>query len=139
TSYELNPETELFDPEYVNIFGVPFTFLPHEGGEDGPPPPPTPKTAVEPDAGKAEFEIRWPNVVRIDHVFQPTLQVDWSKLRPLELNAAETVKLAELDPVLEGKADVSRLSRIELERLARAFRTQRIIFETARDVFDQMK
>ena len=30
TAYELNPETGLFDPEYVNIFGVPFTFLPHE-------------------------------------------------------------------------------------------------------------
>jgi type III restriction enzyme len=28
TSYELNPATGLFDPEYVNIFGVPFTFLP---------------------------------------------------------------------------------------------------------------
>jgi hypothetical protein len=32
-------EVELFEPEYVNIFGVPFTFLPHEGGEDGPLPP----------------------------------------------------------------------------------------------------
>jgi len=32
----------LFQPEYVNIFGVPFTFLPHEGG-DGPPPPPPPQ------------------------------------------------------------------------------------------------
>ena len=49
TSYELNPETGRFDPEYVNIFGVPFTFLPHEGGDNGPPPPPKPKTAVEPD------------------------------------------------------------------------------------------
>jgi type III restriction enzyme len=28
-------EVELFEAEYVNIFGVPFTFLPHEG-EDGP-------------------------------------------------------------------------------------------------------
>jgi type III restriction enzyme len=39
TSYDVNPVTKLFEPEYVNIFGVPFTFLPHEGG-DGPPPPP---------------------------------------------------------------------------------------------------
>ena len=30
TSYEVNPETGLFEAEYVNIFGVPFTFLPHE-------------------------------------------------------------------------------------------------------------
>jgi len=139
TSYEVNPETGLFEPEYVNIFGVPFTFLPHEGGEDGPPPPPTPKTAVEPDPAKAEFEIRWPNVVRIERVFQPTLALDWSKARPLELNAAQTAQVAELAPILEGKPDVTKIERIELERLAREFRTQRIIFETARDVFDQMK
>ena len=139
TSYELNAGTGLFDPEYVNIFGVPFTFLPHEGGHDGPPPPPTPKTAVEPDPAKMEFEIRWPNVVRIDRVFQPALKLDWARVRPLELNAAQTAQMAELAPVLEGKPDVTRISRIELERLAREFRMQRIVFETARDVFDQMK
>jgi type III restriction enzyme len=139
TSYELNPETGLFDAEYVNIFGVPFTFLPHEGGEDGPPPPPTPKTAVEPDPAKAEFGIQWPNMVRIDRVFHPTLTLDWSKAGTLELNAAQTAQVAELAPVLEGKPDVTKINRIELERLAREFRTQRIIFETARDVFDQMK
>ena len=139
TSYDVNPQTGLFEPEYVNIFGVPFTFLPHEGGEDGPPPPPTPKNTVEPDPAKAEFEIRWPNVVRIERVFQPELTLDWSKVRPLELDASHTAQVAELAPILEGKPDVSKISRIEIERLAREFRTQRIIFETARDVFDQMK
>jgi type III restriction enzyme len=139
TSYEVNPETGLFEPEYVNIFGVPFTFLPHEGGEDGPPPPPPPKTAVEPDPAKAEFEICWPNVVRIERVFQPRLTLDWTKVRPLELDAAQTAQKAELAPILEGKPDVTNINLIELERLAREFRTQRIIFETARDVFDQMK
>ncbi|HEO71850.1 MAG TPA: type III restriction endonuclease subunit R, partial [Candidatus Hydrogenedentes bacterium] len=139
TSYEVDPETGLFEAEYVNIFGVPFTFLPHEGGEDGPPPPPKPKTAVEPDPAKAEFAIRWPNVVRIERVFQPTLTLDWDKARSLELDAAQTAQVAELAPIVEGKPDVTKINRIELERLAREFRTQRIIFETARDVFDQMK
>ncbi len=147
TSYEtketIDPETgnilELFEPEHVNIFGVPFTFLPHEGGEDGPPPPPPPKIAVEPDPCKAEFEITWPNVVRIHHVFQPQLSLDWSKVQTLELNASQTAQVAELAPILEGKPDVTKINRIELERLAREFRTQRIIFEAARDVFDQVK
>lgn len=138
-SYETNPETGLFEPEYVNIFGVPFTFLPHEGGENGPPPPPTPKTIVEPDAEKVEFEISWPNVVRIERAFQPVLTIDWEKVPPLELDAAQTAQVAELAPVLEGKPDVSQVNRIDLERLAQEFRFQRIIFETARDVFDQMK
>jgi type III restriction enzyme len=139
TSYEISPQTGLLEPEYVNIFGVPFTFLPHENSGDGPPPPPTPKTAVEPDPAKAEFEIRWPNVVRIERVLQPVLTLDWSKVQPLELNAAQTPQVAELAPILEGKPDVTQISRIELEQLAREFRTQRIIFETARNVFDQIK
>ena len=139
TSYELNPQTGLFEPEYVNIFGVPFTFLPHEGGQDGPPLPPKPKTAVEPDPAKAQFEIRWPNVVRIERVFQPMLTLDWSKLQRLQLDAAQTAQIAELAPMLEGKPDVTQIEQIDLKRLAQEFRTQRIIFETARDVFDQMK
>lgn len=139
TSYEINPQTGLLEPEYVNIFGVPFTFLPHEDSGDGPPPPPRPKTAVEPDPAKAEFEIRWPNVVRIERLLQPTLTLDWSKVQPLELDAAQTPQVAELAPILEGKPDVNQISRIELEKLAREFRTQRIIFETARNVFDQVR
>ncbi|MHA2644567.1 MAG: BPTD_3080 family restriction endonuclease [bacterium JZ-2024 1] len=147
TSYEIRKqphpitgeEVELFDPEYVNIFGVPFTFLPHESTEGGPPPPPTPRTRVEPDPSKAQYEISWPNVVRIDRVFQPRLTVEGSALPPLVLEASGTARIAELAPILEGKPDVTQIERIELERLAREFRTQRIIFETARDVFDQIK
>jgi type III restriction enzyme len=78
-------------------------------------------------------------VVRIDRVFQPALTLDRAKASSLVLDAAQTAKVAELAPVLEGKPDVTEINRIELERLAREFRTQRIVFETARDVFDQMK
>src|SRR5208283_3409293 len=77
TSYDVNPATGLFEPEYVNIFGVPFTFMPHEGGEDGPPPPPaTPKSRIEPVEVKRQFEISWPNVLRIDHQYRERLTLD---------------------------------------------------------------
>ena len=139
TSYDVNKITGLFEPEHVNIFGVPFTFLPHEGGEDGPPPLPTPKTAIEPVTGKAAFEISWPNVIRIDHVYRPQLSLDWDKVANLELDVGRTVRIAELAPIVEGKPDLTKIEAIDLENLAREFRTQRIIFETARDVYDQMK
>lgn len=139
TSYELNPETGLFEPEYVNIFGVPFTFLPHESTEGTIAQPPKPKTAIEADPAKASFEINWPNVIRIEHVYKPTLSLDWPKVNTLELNAALTPKIAELAPIVEGKPDVSRIAQIDLERLAQEFRFQRIIFTAARDVFDQMQ
>ena len=38
-----------------------------------------------------------------------------------------------------AKPDVSKLTSIDLEPLAREYRTQKIIFETARDVYDLMK
>ena len=60
-------------------------------------------------------------------------------MKPLELNASQTAKLAELAPILEGKPDVTKIAEIDLERLAREFRMQKIVFETARDVYDQMQ
>ena len=139
TSYEVNAETGMFDPEYVNIFGVPFTFLPHESDESVAPKPPTPKTAIEPVPGKAEFEIGWPNVVRIEHVYRPHLSLGWEGVERLELNASETAQVAELAPIVDGKPDVSKLTSIDLEALAHEYRTQKIIFEAARDVYDQMQ
>jgi type III restriction enzyme len=139
TSYEVNPETGLFEPEYVNIFGVPFTFLPHEGGDGPPPPPPTPKTRIEPLAEKAEFQIFWPNIVRVDHEYRPKLSLDWSKVKRFTINANETRTLAELAPIVEGKPDVSKVTEIDLEDLGRKFRFQKVIFEAAADIYDQMK
>ena len=47
TSYDLQEGTDMFTPEYVNIFGIPFHFLPTEGGGSGVPQPPVPKTQIE--------------------------------------------------------------------------------------------
>ena len=47
--------------------------------------------------------------------------------------------MAQLAPVIEGKPDVKRITEIDLMELGRKFRMQKIIFETARDIYDQMK
>ncbi len=150
TSYDVNPETGLFEPEYVNVFGVPFTFLPHEGegiGPEGgvPPPPPTPKTRVHVDNEKKEFEITWPNVLRINHTYTPKLRIDLSKVQELQLNPEDTPLKAELAQIIEGKPDITKklkvidLSNDQIETLLTSLRKQRLIFETARDVFDQVQ
>ena len=140
TSYETESKTGFFQPEYVNIFGVPFTFLPHEGGGDEPPPPPpAPKTRIEALPERKGYEIAWPNVVRIDHEYRPTLTLDLAKAKPLLLDAYETPTLAELAPIIEGKPDVTRLSEISLRELGERFRTQKIVFSTASDIYEQMK
>ena len=138
TSYELNEEG-MFDPEYVNIFGVPFTFLPHEEDDSGPPRPPEPKTAIEPVAEKLKHEISWPNIIRIDRVLNPHLSLDPQTVEPLEIDASQTPTIAELAPVVDGKPDLTQINDIDLQKLAKEYRTQKIIFEAARDVFDQMR
>jgi type III restriction enzyme len=139
-SYDDFDENGLYRPEYVNIFGVPFTFLPHETtDENGPPPPPTPKTEIEPVDEKKEFEISWPNVIRFDRVYRPQLTLYWKQVKPLELNAFETVQIAELAPTIDGKPDVTKISQIDLEKLGREQRMQRIIFGVARDNYDQIQ
>jgi type III restriction enzyme len=140
TSYDMQPDSDMFTPEYVNIFGVPFTFLPHEStDENGPPPPPAAKTAIEPVDEKRQFEISWPNLIRIEQTYKPRLTLDVERVKPLELSAFETVQIAELAPMVDGKPDVTKISQIDLEKLGRKFRMQRIIFEVARDNYDQIQ
>jgi type III restriction enzyme len=140
TSYDVNETTGLFEPEYVNIFGVPFTFLPHEGSADAPPPPPAKgKTRIEPlPERRAQYEMSWPNVIRIDHEYRPLLKLTPEKVNRLVLDAYKTPNIAELAPMIDGKPDFTKLKEIDLAGLAQRFRMQRIVFETASEVYDQM-
>jgi type III restriction enzyme len=138
TSYELN-DKGFFDPEYVNIFGVPFTFLPHETSQDGPPPPPAPKMQICPDPDKQKFEIHWPNILSIYHMYKPVLSIDIEKVKPLVLRAQDTIKLAELAPLLDGQPDITKIKTIDLQKLADEFRMQKIIFDTAKEVYEQVQ
>jgi len=147
TSYEVKKmphpvtgeEVELFEPEYVNIFGIPFTFLPHEGDADGPLPPPPPKTRIEPAREKIGFLISWPNILRIDHIYGPKLELDLKRASPLQLNATDKIENAELAAVVAGKPNLAVMTEIDLLKIAERFRFQKIIFEIARDVFEQMQ
>lgn len=67
-SYEFD-EKGMLPAEYVNVFGVPFEFLPHEGTA-GTPTPPKPKIAIEPKEEKNQFEIKFPNILRVNTIFQ---------------------------------------------------------------------
>ena len=139
TSYEVGADG-LFEPEYVNIFGVPFTFLPHEGGDDNPPPPPKPKTQIEPVKEKERFALSWPNVIRVDHVYKSSLIIDFDKLKPIELDPYESITSAEMAAILEGKPNrAGELSEIDLKEIAERYRMQTIIFETAKRIYNNEK
>jgi type III restriction enzyme len=135
TSYDVG-EDGLFEAEYVNIFGVPFTFLPHEGGEDTPPPPPKPKTRIEPIKEKIECEISWPNITRIDHIYKPVLSVNIKNIKPISLDPYESITQADLAAMIAGKPNLAALTEIDLKEIAERFRLQTIIFETAKRIYN---
>lgn len=137
-SYEVGDDG-LFEPEYVNIFGVPFTFLPHEGGEDTPPPPPKPRTMIQPVKDKARHEITFPNVIRIDHVYKPQLKIDWDKVQVLELDPYESITEAEMAAIIAGKANPKVMAAIGLEQIAEDTRIQTIVFRVASTIYNSEK
>jgi len=139
TSYDLEDGSDMFTPEYVNIFGIPFTFLPHESEEGGVPKPPKPKTQIEPLPERVGMQISFPNIIRIDRKFKPMLNVDINGMETLYLEASETRIRAELAPIVDGKTDLMKCTDIDLEKLERELRMQRIIFETAAQVYDLVK
>lgn len=138
TSYDVGDDG-LFIPEYVNIFGVPFTFLPHEDTGSSPPRPPSPKFRIEADPEKAEYEIEFPNVIRIDRVYRPKLILDLDSVENLVIDAADTKMAAEMAPILQGKPDLTKCSEIEIKELGEKYRTQRIMFEVTRKIYESMK
>jgi type III restriction enzyme len=140
TTYDVDEKTGLFTPEYVNIFGVPFTFMPHEGDEDAlPPPPPQPTSRIQPLPERKNLEISWPNIIRIDYEYRPELTINLETTKPLTLDAYETPTIADLAPVIDGKPDVTKLTSIDVEKLGREQRMQRVVFQSAAEVYDLMK
>lgn len=138
TSYD-PPKNEggFFAPEYVNVFGIPFTFLPHEDSKGGyVPEQPAARICVLPE--REDYKISWPNIVRLEHVFDQKLSLDVSNVPELELDARKTSINADLAPVVDGKTDLSKCSDIDLEKLYRHTRTQTLIFQTAGQVYDVM-
>ncbi|TCX53048.1 type III restriction endonuclease subunit R [Dehalobacter sp. 12DCB1] len=139
TSYDRADGSDMFTAEYVNIFGIPFTFLPHESDESGPGPTPPPKTQIEALKDKVKYQIEWPNILRLDREFKPKLSVDLDNIDTLELKAEDTRLRADLAPIIEGKTDLMKCTEIDLQKLDAELRMQRIIFETAGQVYDLMK
>ena len=138
-SYEINKDTDLFDAEYVNVFGVPFSFLPHEDGVDPPPPPPPGAITIQPVEEKKIFAIQWPNVIRIDRTYKPQLLINWEEVKPLLLDATEFAKEVEMAPTVDSKADISNISTIDIKKSIKIGRKQTKIFQTAQTVYNGMK
>ncbi len=128
----------LSEPEYVTVFGVPFTYLPVED-TGKPPTPPVPKTKIEPIAERAALEIRWPHILRVDYKLNYFLELDWNKLKPLELSTEDARTVVEVAPVIDGEPDLTRLTEIDLMKFGEERRFQTLKLQAAVRLREQFK
>lgn len=136
-SYDFDESKGLYEPEYVTVFGVPFTFLPTEA-EGGEPRIEKPKTRIAPMLDRRDREISWPHVLRVDYKLNYFLDLDWDKLNTLILSPEDAPTVVEVAPVIDGKPKYDMISELDLEKLAEANRLQRIKLQCAVRLHEQL-
>jgi len=134
-SYDVN-DAGFFEPEYVVVFGVPFTFLPAEQ-QAGPPQPEPPKTKIGPIPERGALEIKWPHVLRVEYKLSYFLDLDWDNLQKLTLSAEDAPTVVEVAPTIDNKPRYDLISQLDLDRLAEENRLQRIKLQSAARLHEQ--
>ena len=130
-SYDVDPKTGLLVPEHVIIFGIPFSFMPMEGGT-GSPSPPKPTYEVYPVREKGRHEITWP----VGHVAsEPVdrLRIRWDDLGNVEMDGTDTRSEVIVGDSISGQP-IGREDRISVEET----RLQNVIFRVAKGVYAEM-
>lgn len=138
-SYDTDPNGFL-KSEYVDIFGIPFTFLPHEADNEDAPDIGQIPTLIFADPDKSEFEMTWPNVVGIRNGLTSTIKINMAQLKPLEIYSTDVITAVGMAAVIQNKP-VSKMTEIDLKDILshKDNRLQRIIFTTAKGVFDELE
>lgn len=113
-SYAVNDEG-LFDPEYAEVYGVPFSFIPTAGSGVGPIKRPV-FTRVRALDERKNCEIRFPRVLgyRWD-MPRERIRADLSAVPKMRLTHAQIPTTVELDPIV-GESSIHTLDELKNRR-----------------------
>jgi type III restriction enzyme len=127
-SYAVDDETGHFLPEYAEVYGIPFSFIP-ASGTDTPIKPPKQHTRVRALPERADAEITFPNVTGYRwEVPDEKLMADFTEESRLDLDTTSVPTTTEVAGVVGESVEHS---------LGRAAREQTLAFEIARMVLDR--
>ena len=119
-----------FAPEYADVYGVPFSFIP-ANGKVGPPVQPQPSTRVRALEERIAQEITFPRVVGYHYMLgDKPLRAKFGPAERLALSTREVPTQVQVDPIV-GQGNVHTLDDL------RARRVQEIIFAIARRTLEQ--
>jgi type III restriction enzyme len=124
-SYAINEATERFEPEYAEIYGVPFAFIP---GDRAVPTPKEPRPAIEVRA----LAERWPLAINFPKLDGYRVELPDEPLHPVfDSTSALRVDRALVALWVENQGIVGTSEAIDLDDIRNA-RPQRVAFQIAK-------
>lgn len=128
-SYAVNRNGRL-DPEYAEVYGVPFSFIPCSGSVPNPRPE-TPPTRVRALEDRVTCEITFPRVLGYRYDFPlERLEARFGPSSRLVLSTADLPSRVRLDPIV-GESSIHDLS------VLKSHREQQVAFIVARRTLEQ--
>lgn len=114
-SYATN-EQGMFDPQYAEVYGVPFSFIPSAGSTTKPKPGPTP-TRVRALEERIECEITFPRIIGYRYELKrERLDVSFTQDSQLAISTADLPTRTEMASII-GEADQHTLYGLKDKRL----------------------
>ena len=113
-SYSVNDEGK-FEPEYAEVYGVPFSFIPCSGATSDPKPGPMP-TRVRALEDRIDCEITFPRLLgyRYD-ITDEDLEYQFTEDSKLSLSTADIPTITENRPIV-GQTSIHRLDDLKARR-----------------------
>lgn len=138
-SYAVNDRGK-FDPEYAEVYGVPFSFIPCSGSNPNPVPPPK-FTRVRALEERSSCEIRFPKLIGYRwELPADRLTAEFTEDSVLVLSTKDVPTKVELDPIV-GESSVHTLDDLKKHRMQEIayYLSRRVLDKYFRDNEGQMK
>ena len=136
TTYVTDAETDLFPPEYAEVYGVPFSFIP-VGPEISEPVLPKKATRVRALPERVAHELTFPRLTGYRYELSgERLTVRFDGQAGMALSSAEVPTKVEMAPVF-GLSDIHTLDQLKARRLQEVdFLLAKLVYETYFHVAD---
>jgi type III restriction enzyme len=129
-SYVTNPDSGHFEPEYAEVYGVPFSFIPASGAGPDPKPGPTP-TRVRALEERIAAEITFPNVEGYRwEMPDDDVEAQFTDDSHIALTTMHVPTVTEMAGLV-GESDIHTLDDLKAQR------TQKVAFTLAKEVLDR--
>ena len=145
--YTPDPETGRLTPEYVDIFGVPFSLIPFKGRQPqgGPPPEELPKHDVMALPERRAFEIRFPVVEGyVVRLTRNRVKCDVRSVEPLNLDPITVPTAAFIRPQVgyqtghPGTYGGFGFETVDRQEYYRSTHPQQIAFEITHEIVNRL-